>query len=448
MNATAATVPSEAGAPSFKRFASQAGAHLLVVPHSRIFDLPDELAARFDAGDAEAIRLAEALGATAHGEAPLDLVPEPAPQSLSLNISSACNLSCAYCYADQGAFNGTQSRPMSPVIARAAIDRLCATADAAHPLTIGFLGGEPFVNRALVHDTVGYAAGQGARLGLDVRFSVTTNATLLTPADLRLLRDHPFAVTVSVDGGAAIQDMQRPRRDGSGSFDELRRRIGPLLADPGHARISARATVTRADLDLASRFTDIRAIGFRDIGFAPLRVSARGGAFRDEDWPPYLDEMRRLARSEIAAALAGAPIAFSNLAIALKQLHRGASAPYPCGAGGGYFSVSAEGRWYACHRAIGSPDYELGDNGGLDAGKRRRFLETRHVHAQTDCRACWARYLCSGSCHQEAATRSAASCDFIRGWLEFCLVAYCEMTERRPDYFSIQPSDAAAEFAR
>jgi len=48
-------------------------------------------------------------------------------------------------------------------------------------------------------------------------------------------------------------------------------------------------------------------------------------------------------------------------------------------------------------------------------------------HAQIDCRICWARYLCSGGCHQEAESRTAESCDFVRGWLEFCLAAYCEL---------------------
>jgi uncharacterized protein len=442
---SATSIPADTAAPSFKRFGSPAGAHLLIVPHSRIFDLPAELADRFDAGDPDALHLAEALGATVAGEAPLDLAPEPAPQSLSLNVSSACNLSCGYCYADRGGFNGAQPRPMHRDVARAAIDRLLATADAAQPVTIGFLGGEPFVNRALIHAMVGYAAERGTQLGLDVRFSVTTNATLLTADDLRLIRSHPFAVTVSVDGGAAVHDRQRPRRDRGGSFADLAARIAPLLAAPGRARICARATVTRADLDLVSRFDAIRALGFGEIGFAPLRAPATGGALRDDDWPVYFDALRRLARREIDAALGGAAIAFGNLAIALKQIHRGASAPYPCGAGGGYFSVAADGRWYACHRAIGAPDYAMGDSRGLDADRRRSFLARRHVHAQADCARCWARYLCSGGCHQEAATRTAAACDFIRAWLEFCLAAYCEITARHPDYFAPQmPARAEA----
>jgi uncharacterized protein len=428
----------DASAPLFKRVSSDRGEHLLVVPHSRIYDLPPDLAARFDAGDPDAIHLAEALAQTAAGEDPLEEIPEPEPQSISLNVSSACNLACTYCYADRGAFHGAQSAAMEASTARAAIDRLFATADVTRPVTVGFLGGEPFVNRSLIHDTVGYAAGAGKARGLDVRFAVTTNATLLRPEDIALLRGHPFAVTVSLDGGAAVQDAQRPTLAGKPSFEAVRRHIGALLADPGLARIAARATVTRDNLDLGDAVASIRALGFREVGIAPLRSSPSGNALTSADWPRYLDALLRLARSEIRAALDGHEIALSNLAIALKQLHRGASAPYPCGAGGGYFSVSAQGRWYACHRAVGAIDYELGDNNGLDRARRRIFLEQRHVDAQADCRVCWARYLCSGGCHQEKAARDKASCDFIRGWLEFCLRAYCDLMDRRPEYFAVR----------
>jgi uncharacterized protein len=210
MNAPSARVVPDAASPLLHRFASRAGEHLLIVPYSRIFDLPVELSAHFDANDPETTRLVAALAVAADGEEPLDLVPEPPPQAVSLNISSACNLACTYCYADRGAFKGAQPHTMKADVARDAINRLFAAADPTRPVTVGFLGGEPFVNQVLVHDTVSYAQARGARLGLDVRFSVTTNATLLRPDDLRLLRDNAFAVTVSLDGDAAVNDAQRP----------------------------------------------------------------------------------------------------------------------------------------------------------------------------------------------------------------------------------------------
>jgi uncharacterized protein len=421
-------------------FQSRRGHHVLIVPHSRIFDVVaadgDDVG---DGGDAAPglPELDAALFDAAVGEEPLSTIPEPAPQSISLNVSNRCNLGCGYCYAAQGGFQGAQPSPMDQDTARRAIDRLVAVADASRPITIGFLGGEPFANRALIHWIVGYGDDLARRSALDVRYSVTTNGTLLNPADLELLRSRGFAVTVSIDGGAEVHDAQRPRPLGKrvgGSWAQVVEHVRPLLENPGRARICARATVTNRNLDVAAHLRSLVEVGFTEVGFAPLRTGpSQAGALRDVDWPVYLDALIAASRPEVARLHAGEPSRLSNLAIALKQLHRGASSPYPCGAGGGYFSVSAEGRWYACHRAIGDPAFELGTSTGLDVERRRAFLTARHVDAQVDCRSCWARYLCSGGCHQEASARTPPSCDFIRGWLEFCLSTYCELGAVTPD---------------
>ena len=81
--------------------------------------------------------LATSLGQIAPGEAALDQIVEPEPQSISLNISSSCNLGCTYCYADKGSFGGVQSAPMTWPIAQAATDRLLAVAQRDRPITIG-----------------------------------------------------------------------------------------------------------------------------------------------------------------------------------------------------------------------------------------------------------------------------------------------------------------------
>ena len=433
------TVPLPAGAPGIHRFQSRAGSHVLVVPFTRIYDLVG--------ADGEDTIIAAALGDPVDNEVPLDRIDEPAPQSISLNVSSSCNLSCGYCYAAQGGFGGAQPKPMGWETAQAAIDRLLAGATRAAPVTIGFLGGEPFANRALIHTAVAYAAAEGDRLKHDVRFSVTTNGTLLRADDIEMLRRHPFAVTVSLDGDSALQNEQRPRARGtSGSWADVVEHVGPLLASPGSAKLAARATVTRRNIDIMGRVEAIAALGFPEIGVAPLRVSAAPDlALGDADWNDYLGSLIAAANVELNRLRSGLPIRLTNFAVALKQLHRGASSPYPCGAGGGYFSVGAEGRWYACHRAIGDERFDLGSNAGLDHGRRRDFLLARHVHAQTDCHTCWARYLCSGACHQEAAARTPASCDFIRGWLDFCLTSYCELLT---DPASMSPAAYSTEGAQ
>ncbi len=433
--ATSRDIPAPS-APPFHRFRSALGEHVLVVPFSRIYDLDEDFGRRIDRHDHDALGLMTALSTPGTGEVPLSRVPLPAPQSLSLNVSSSCNLGCSYCYASRGGFGGAQASAMSWEVARQAVENLIAGSDPQGPVTIGFLGGEPFVNRRLIHKTVHHAQRLGQAHRRDVRFSVTTNGTLLRDSDLRLLRDHAFAVTISIDGGAAIQDAHRPLASGArGSFELLRERVSPLLVDPGKCKIAARATVLAEESDLSERFSDILALGFAEVGLSPLRVVRGANTFADEHWRGYLAGLMAISTGELERARHGGAIRLSNLNIALKQLHHGAASPFACGAGGGYFSVAADGKLYACHRAIGEEDYRLGDAGGLDARRREQFLRKRHVHAQIDCQQCWARYLCSGGCHQEAASRTSSSCDFIREWLDFCLRAYCELSAARPAYF-------------
>lgn len=432
------TVAGDLQADQFRVFDSALGPRLLVIPHSRIFAIDPAFGDAMRAGDPQAMTEALALVANLDGEASLDLVPTTTPQSISLNVSATCNLGCGYCYAGSGGFAGAQTSAMSWEVARNAVDRLLILANPQAPITVGFIGGEPFLNRKLIRKVVEYSSDEGRRRGLAMRFAVTTNGTLLSGDDVALLREYPFGVTVSIDGGAEVQDAQRPALSGRSSFAAIRDAVAPLLEAPGMAKVGARATVMRTRLEVGARFDQIVALGFREVGFSPVRTGPSDYALSGEDWRVYLAAMIELARREMKAALLNAPVRLTNFAIALKQLHRGFSMPYSCGAGGGYFSVGVDGTWYACHRAIGQHSYALGDNEGVDEARRASFLQARHVHGQPECRKCWARYLCSGGCHQETSSRSDSSCGFIRGWLDFCLGAYAEVIGHRPNYFATQ----------
>jgi uncharacterized protein len=185
------------------------------------------------------------------------------------------------------------------------------------------------------------------------------------------------------------------------------------------------------------RVEALSAIGFSEIGVSPLRTSPDPQlVFRSDDWSIFLQETIRMAEAEWQRVLAGDAFRFSNLAIALKEIHRGSCRPLPCGSAASYVSVSAEGNYFTCHRTIDDSRFALGtvaDGPSLEA--REQFLQSHLVDRQEPCRSCWARYLCGGGCHAEVIASGRYGCDYIRGWLDYCLRYYDRALTERPDIF-------------
>ena len=275
-------------------------------------------------------------------------------------------------------------------------------------------------------------------------FSVTTNATLLTPDDAIFFERHRFAVTVSMDGIGAAHDGQRAFKNGRGSYQRIVERVAPLLAIQRRMQVSARVTVTPRNLRLRETLDGLIALGFHSIGFSPMLSSPSGcDEMHRHELAVMLEQMIDCGKNFERNLVAGRRYPFSNMVAALREIHNGTHRPYACGAGGPYLGVSADGDLFACHRFVDDGRAKLGDlNGGVDPTLQARWLRERHVHAQEPCRDCWARYLCGGGCHHEVINRGRPACDYIRGWLHYCLQAYVRLLDARPDFFEPSP-DAA-----
>jgi uncharacterized protein len=412
---------------------------LYVADRSRIYEV-DRRELERALGESQALAGAKdvlaALG-IADTAAVDDQPPDDVPlRSLSLAVAQKCNLACTYCYAQEGDFGGPP-RAMPLDVALASVERLFAEAPVGERVHLSFLGGEPLlardVLRAATLRAVALAEARGVRVGL----SITTNGTLVTSDDADFFARHGFAVTLSLDGVGAVHDRLRPFKGGGGSFDRVLANLRPLLQRQGKVQLSARVTVTPRNLDLKETLDTLIDMGFHSVGFSPMLASPTGrDEMSDESLTTMLERMIACGREFERRAAAGQRYPFSNMAQAMRELHRGTHRPYPCGAGAGYFGVSAEGQLFACHRFVDDPSAMLGSVGlGVDRERQANWLRERHVHRQQPCRSCWARYLCGGGCHHEVLHRGRPACDYIRGWLHFCLGAYVRLSAARPDYF-------------
>jgi uncharacterized protein len=238
-------------------------------------------------------------------------------------------------------------------------------------------------------------------------------------------------VTISLDGLREAHDSLRPYKGGRGSFDTVMRNVAPLLSRQRRMQVSARVTVTPKNLELRKTLDAFVAAGFHSVGFSPMLSAPNGnGEMQADDLEIMLGEMIDCGREFERRSLAGERYPFANMLNAMREIRRGTHRPYPCGAGAGYLGVSADGELSACHRFVGDEEGAMGSLvDGIDLTRQAKWLAERHVHRQEPCRSCWARYLCGGGCHHEVIGRGRPACDYIRGWLHYCLEAYLRLSQ-------------------
>ncbi|WP_421696455.1 radical SAM protein [Aestuariivirga sp.] len=419
--------------PELHLISSDNANHVFLADGSRLFEVNDALFAGLAEAMAEqgASLLPGLLASAGLSAAPyIDDTPldAPAVHALSLAVAQKCNLGCSYCYAQQGEFGG-KPKDMPLETALAAIDMLTAGAPEGARINLAFLGGEPLANRAVLKAATQHARNSAERRGQTVTFSITTNGTLVEAADADFFEAHGFAVTISLDGTRDVHDALRPYRSGRGSFDAILRRLTPLLSAQRRMQVSARVTVTPRNLGLRETLDTFLDLGFHSVGFSPMLASPTGKEeMSAAGLEVMLEEMIGCGQEFERRVGRGERYAFANMTNALREIRRGTHRPYPCGAGAGYLGVSAEGELSACHRFVGDEAGAMGNlASGIDTERRSRWLAERHVHRQEPCNTCWARYLCGGGCHHEVIRRGRPACDYIRGWLQYCIEAYLRL---------------------
>ena len=203
-------------------------------------------------------------------------------------------------------------------------------------------------------------------------------------------------------------------------------------------QVSARVTVTPANINLPAVLDEFINMGFHSVGFSPLLRAVNGeNEMNQEQLFVMLENMIACGLNFERHVLAGKRYPFLNMVNALQEIAKGTHRPYPCGAAAGYMGVSADAELFACHRFVNEPVGKMGDlQQGIQAEAQNHWLATRHVHTQEPCTSCWARYLCGGGCHHEVIEKGRIACDYIRSWLHYTIQAYERLSRLKPDWFN------------
>ena len=352
-------------------------------------------------------------GAT-QGPATAEAPSSPHPSHLVnmvLVLAQTCNMRCTYCLGGGGEYG----RPgmMSEQTALSAVDWFLESSRSASRVQISFAGGEPLLAFPLLQRVVTHAREQAAAQGQVVSFGMNTNGSLLTEPVVAFLAKEGIVPTISFDGPAAVQDRQRPFRNGRGSFDRVRRNVRRLRAVMPD--LTAQATVCDGSDPFAIR-RGLEEAGFRKCVLnrpSPALPRGRGdagtGADAAADAQPAearrkaAERMTEYRRAEVDGHFAA--VRDRDLAAAaptremkmLAQLAAGRRNPASCAVGRGVAAVAADGDVYPCPSFLGLEPMRIGHIGECAAedmvDRRRTAVENLPL-----CRSCWARYLCGGGC--------------------------------------------------
>ena len=428
--------------------------------------LQEKLAARHDAGAvAEAVAELAACDvlrdsrAEARAPAAKRRVTSFPLTTVVLNVNTGCNLSCTYCFKED-LTSPAAGKKMDFATAQAAVEMLLRESPGRSRYNVVFFGGEPLTQMPLLEQVVAWGERRFAEAGTRGDFSLTTNATLITPRIADWLNEHNVGVAVSIDGPRAIHNRHRTTLGGKGSYDVVAAKIR-LLRERYTARpLGARVTLARGTTEVIEIFDHLTdEFGFNEVGFAPV-TSGDDSSFNlsEAELDAVFSGFRALGDRLVTAALRGEKTGFSNLLQLLTDLHEGTSKSLPCGAGYSMVAIDHQGAVNLCHRFTGSNLQTFGDvTHGLARAELGAFLERRLDKSGVDCATCRIRNLCSGGCYHESYARygdpshpTLHYCDRMRAWIDYGITAYARILAAQPDWFgkTLTPRRASAVSGR
>lgn len=368
---------------------------------------------------------------------------EHRPRNLMFFLTEKCNLKCLYCYES---LSGVHDRGsvLREVDGREILKEYFDRSRGRRVVKITFFGGEPLSNWSVFEKMVLFAEEEADRRSQCVRFTTTSNLTLLDEAKADFLVEHGFTVMVSIDGDRETHDSNRRDKGGRGTYDKVAQNLRMLIRKCEAAGIR----LPRLRATWVPGVSNRRAIEDHLLSFGTGKQLVNVGmASYDEDHSElYAPEEDGAGSGELDAirdievAIDGGEIP-SWLREALEKVDREVSRESPhdsaaqqlCGVCRNMLAVTPTGDYYPCHRYVGMDGFKLGNvkDGGPDRSKVENFYEKVQASFKAACSQCWARHLCGGTCswllsdnEGNVDTPSFRTCSKIRASYELILATY------------------------
>lgn len=346
---------------------------------------------------------------------------------LALGLTQNCTLSCVYCHADAG-----QSIVMDYEIlyASAMYAKEKVIADKLKGINLSFaVGGEPTYDFELLKTAIQSFKDVANECGVECKTSMTTNG-YYDQAIAEYLGKNIDNVLLSIDGIADVQNLHRPTRINTASFNKVINTADAIYSIKGD--VSIRSTISNKNVSRLREFIDFLASkysGAVTLVVEPLVPLGRGAKckiygveppdhlqFAQSFWDAYCYGETRGVRVRTSALNADRLVSGFCGAMFIPS-----------------FTVTTAGVITTCERDSSGENYGYGN---YDKKNHRFFLDQEKIKINqqrtiipSSCDDCICRYHCAGDC-PDVKTIHYNRCKINKYLLKKYLLK--RMIERRP----------------
>lgn len=262
--------------------------------------------------------------------------------SLTIWITNKCNYKCSYCY-EAGILRGED---MSIVTADKIIDYLIKNTSNEDNLYINFLGGEPTLNFSVIKYIVRNIEG---KLKVNnVKYTVTTNGSILDTEMINFFSDYFYQVSISVDGDRTIQELNRVSIDNIDYYDRIIFNAISLLNKNIDIRI--RMTIERNSINAIYR----NILYFMKLGFKNIIPVAN---YYNKKWTTEDFELMKIQFKQIKDYL----IIHGISDVTIYPISNEFNTLSRCRIGERKFSIDPKGNIYPCNTVVGYDEFAIGN---------------------------------------------------------------------------------------
>lgn len=334
-------------------------------------------------------------------------------QQLTLELTEQCNLRCKYCiYHESYAKDRNFGRKgMTEEMAIKAIDCFAEHIGDQEEVAVTFYGGEPLLAFNVMKRCMEYSKEIFPKQHKRLRFSFTTNLTLVTPEIAKYLAEQEeITIMGSLDGPQEIHDSYRVDISGQGSFNKAIRGLKYLVEAFGERAGECLSINTVYAPPYSKEKLQIIDDFFKELTWLPDNIQKSIGYVESGTLPkelaekfvidPEEDTLMERARQKVGEmdvskdAIDNGLYRIYNMPI-VEEPSEIITMNGCCLPGNRRLYVTVDGNFKMCER-VGLAPFIGNINEGINIDTiKNEYLDNYAKLSNEDCTTCWAARLCS-----------------------------------------------------